>query len=203
MKGAIQTLFATHPPMEKRIERAAAARGAAAGAASPLVVGFLDAILGGQQEAQGRCAPDRLFAMTTAYVTMQTGLGHEEHAARPAIVFQPLATADFEQILKDAEELLAAPRRRPARSSSPPTTSSATAGSSCATPTSRTSSSRSTRLHRAAGRRLRRPPAGRRVRVRGRRQARLLHLQLQARRPSTRSCRRRRASSATPSASCA
>ena len=31
VKGALKTLFATHPPMEKRIERAAAARGAAPG----------------------------------------------------------------------------------------------------------------------------------------------------------------------------
>ena len=36
-------------------------------------MGFLDAVLGGKKKLQG-VAPDRLFAMTTAYVTMQTGL---------------------------------------------------------------------------------------------------------------------------------
>ncbi|MBA3299174.1 MAG: hypothetical protein H0U24_03740, partial [Thermoleophilaceae bacterium] len=67
-------------------------------------MGFLDAVFGGGKKLKGP-APDRLFAMTTAYVTMQTGLGMESSGAA-GIVFQPLGTADFEQILKDAEELL-------------------------------------------------------------------------------------------------
>jgi hypothetical protein len=68
-------------------------------------VGFLDAVLGGRKKLKG-VAPDRLFAMTTAYVTIQTELSIESSGAA-GIVFQPLGTADFEQILKDAEELLA------------------------------------------------------------------------------------------------
>ena len=67
-------------------------------------MGFLDAVLGGRKKLKGP-APDRLFAMTTAYVAMETELGMKS-AAAAGIVFQPLATADFEQILKDAEELL-------------------------------------------------------------------------------------------------
>jgi len=67
-------------------------------------MGFLDAVFGGGKKLKGP-APDRLFAMTTAHVTMQTGLGMESSGAA-GIVFQPLGTADFEQILKDAEELL-------------------------------------------------------------------------------------------------
>ena len=67
-------------------------------------MGFLDAVLGGRKKLKG-VAPDRLFAMTTAYVTMETGLGMKS-AGSAGIVFQPLATADFDQILKDAEELL-------------------------------------------------------------------------------------------------
>ncbi len=67
-------------------------------------MGFLDALLGGGKKLKG-VAPDRLFAMTTAYVAMQTELGIES-AGAAGIVFQPLATADFEQILRDAEELL-------------------------------------------------------------------------------------------------
>ncbi len=67
-------------------------------------MGFFDAVLGGRKKLKGP-APDRLFAMTTAYVAMDTGLGLRSTGAA-GIVFQPLATADFEQILKDAEELL-------------------------------------------------------------------------------------------------
>ena len=67
-------------------------------------MGFLDALLGGGKKLKGP-APDRLFAMTTAYVAMETELGMKSSSAA-GIVFQPLATADFEQILTDAEELL-------------------------------------------------------------------------------------------------
>ena len=67
-------------------------------------MGFLDAVLGGRKKLKG-VAPDRLFAMTTAYVTMETGLGIR-NTGSAGIVFQPLATADFETILRDAEELM-------------------------------------------------------------------------------------------------
>jgi hypothetical protein len=67
-------------------------------------LGLLDALLGGGKKLKG-VAPDRLFAMTTAYVTMQTGLGIVS-AGSAGIVFQPIATADFDGILKEAEELL-------------------------------------------------------------------------------------------------
>jgi len=67
-------------------------------------VGFLDALMGGKKKLQG-VAPDRLFAMTTAHVAMQTELSMES-AGAAAIVFQALETSDFDQILRDAEELL-------------------------------------------------------------------------------------------------
>lgn len=67
-------------------------------------MGFLDALLGGKKKLAG-VAPDRLFAMTTAYVALETELGIKS-AGAAGIVFQPLATSDFTQILKDAEELL-------------------------------------------------------------------------------------------------
>jgi hypothetical protein len=67
-------------------------------------LGLLDALLGGGKKLKG-VAPDRLFAMTTAYVTMETGLGITS-AGSAGIVFQPIATADFDGILKEAEELL-------------------------------------------------------------------------------------------------
>jgi hypothetical protein len=67
-------------------------------------VGFLDALLGGRGKLK-MPAPDRLFAMSTAYVTIETGLGLK-HKPVAGIVFQPLATADFKQILSDTEDLL-------------------------------------------------------------------------------------------------
>ena len=70
-------------------------------------MGFLDALLGGRGKRVKGAAPDRLFAMTTAQVTLDTGLGLK-HKGATAIVFQPLETADFEGILKETEELLRA-----------------------------------------------------------------------------------------------
>jgi hypothetical protein len=67
-------------------------------------VGFLDALMGGRKKLKAP-APDRLFAMTTAQVTFETSLGLK-HRTSAGIVFQPLATADFKQIVADTEELL-------------------------------------------------------------------------------------------------
>ena len=66
-------------------------------------MGLLDILRGKRKLAQP--APDRLFAMSTAYVTMETEMGLES-AGRAAIVFQPLATADFDGIVRDMEEVL-------------------------------------------------------------------------------------------------
>jgi hypothetical protein len=67
-------------------------------------VGFLDAVFGGKRKLK-LPATDRLFAMTTANVTMETGLGLQ-HREVAGIVFQPLATADFKEIVSETEELL-------------------------------------------------------------------------------------------------
>jgi hypothetical protein len=68
-------------------------------------VGLRD-ILTGRHEVKGP-APDRLFAITTAYVDLQA-----EHGIDPtggaAIVFQALATSEFEATLKDMEEVVTA-----------------------------------------------------------------------------------------------
>ena len=50
-------------------------------------------------------APDRLFAMATAGVTLDTEMGLKS-AGKAAIVFQPLGTADFDAIVADMEELV-------------------------------------------------------------------------------------------------
>ena len=68
-------------------------------------MGFLDAIFGSKGKLKGP-AEDRLFAMTTAWVTLDTSLGLK-HKETAGIVFQPLGTADFEGILAETEELLA------------------------------------------------------------------------------------------------
>jgi hypothetical protein len=68
-------------------------------------MGFLDVITGKRKLAKP--APDRLFAMTTAYVTMETGLEITTRGAA-AIVFQSLATADFTQIVREMEEVVRA-----------------------------------------------------------------------------------------------
>jgi len=67
-------------------------------------VGFLDALLG-RRKAAPPAARDRLFAISTAYVTLQTS--HDVHSRGvAAIVFQPLATADFSQIVRDMEDVV-------------------------------------------------------------------------------------------------
>ena len=68
-------------------------------------VGLLD-IITGKRKLQAP-APDRLFALSTAYVLFQTQLGIESRGAA-AIVFQQLSTADFSQIMSDTEELVRA-----------------------------------------------------------------------------------------------
>jgi len=67
-------------------------------------MGLFDALLGGRKKLKGP-APDRLFALSTAYVTLDTGHGIKTKGAA-AIVFQPLATADFESIVSEMEEIL-------------------------------------------------------------------------------------------------
>jgi hypothetical protein len=68
-------------------------------------VGLRD-ILTGRHTVSGP-APDRLFAITTAYITLQS-----EHSIEPAgvaaIVFQALATSEFEATLRDMEEVVRA-----------------------------------------------------------------------------------------------
>jgi len=69
-------------------------------------MGFLDTLLGRSRTAKP-AKVDRLFAMSTAYVTLQTQHGVES-AGRAGIVFQPLATSDFNEIVRETEEVLRA-----------------------------------------------------------------------------------------------
>ncbi len=63
-------------------------------------------ILTGRHEVKGP-APDRLFAISTAYITLESE--HQiEPAGTAAIVFQALATSEFESTLKEMEEVVTA-----------------------------------------------------------------------------------------------
>ena len=68
-------------------------------------MGLFD-ILRGKPKIKGP-APDRLFAISTAYVTMEIELSMKS-TGRAAIVFQPIATQDFDAIVTDMEEVLGA-----------------------------------------------------------------------------------------------
>lgn len=61
-------------------------------------------ILTGRHQVKGP-APDRLFAISTAYITLQAE--HQiEPAGTAAIVFQALATSEFEATLREMEEVV-------------------------------------------------------------------------------------------------
>jgi hypothetical protein len=66
-------------------------------------VGLLDIITG--KRKLEKPAPDRLFAMSTAYVQLQTGLQINSRGSG-ALVFQSLATADFGSIVREANEVV-------------------------------------------------------------------------------------------------
>ena len=68
-------------------------------------MGLLD-VLRGRRELK-KPAPDRLFAMATANVTLETGLGLKT-TGEGAIVFQRIDTADFGQLATQMEELVKA-----------------------------------------------------------------------------------------------
>src|SRR3954454_20011885 len=104
VKGSISALFATPPPMEKRIEALQRLEAQLQGRAYPgEPMGCLD-VFTGKRKIKGP-APDRLFAMSTAGVTLETEMGLKT-AGKAAIVFQPLGTADFEGIVAEMEELV-------------------------------------------------------------------------------------------------
>ena len=68
-------------------------------------MGFLDVLTGKRKLAAP--AADRLFAISTAYVTLETTLEITTRGTA-AIVFQSLATADFRSIVRDMEEVVRA-----------------------------------------------------------------------------------------------
>jgi hypothetical protein len=69
-------------------------------------VGFLDSLLGRSKVAKP-AKTDRLFAMSTAHVTLSVQHGIQ-NAGKAGIVFQPLATSDFQTILRETQEVLEA-----------------------------------------------------------------------------------------------
>lgn len=63
-------------------------------------------VLTGRHQVKGP-APDRLFAIATAYISLQAE-HNIEPAGAAAIVFQSLATSEFETTLREMEELVVA-----------------------------------------------------------------------------------------------
>ena len=68
-------------------------------------MGFLDVIRG--KRKLPAAAPDRLFAISTAYVTLEAELGIKSRGAA-GIVFKALETADFTETAADMEEVVRA-----------------------------------------------------------------------------------------------
>jgi hypothetical protein len=68
-------------------------------------MGLLDVLTGKRKLAKP--AADRLFAITTAYVTFETKLELSTRGTA-AIVFQSLSSADFRSIVRDMEEVVTA-----------------------------------------------------------------------------------------------
>jgi hypothetical protein len=66
-------------------------------------MGLFDILTGKRKMKQP--AESRLFAMSTAAITLEMSMGLKS-SGKAAIVFQPLATADFESIVTDMEEVL-------------------------------------------------------------------------------------------------
>jgi hypothetical protein len=66
-------------------------------------MGLLDVILGRRKLAGP--APDRLFAISTAYVKFETELGITSRGSA-AIVFQPLSNSDFQSIVTEMEAVV-------------------------------------------------------------------------------------------------
>ncbi|MCU0258071.1 MAG: hypothetical protein MUC84_00095 [Solirubrobacteraceae bacterium] len=66
-------------------------------------MGLFDALTGRRKIKAP--APDRLFAITTAYIQLEAEHGIRTRGSA-ALVFQPLATGDFERIVADMEEVL-------------------------------------------------------------------------------------------------
>ncbi|HEX8976170.1 MAG TPA: hypothetical protein VF781_06625 [Solirubrobacteraceae bacterium] len=68
-------------------------------------MGLLDVLTGKRKLAKP--APDRLFALSTAYVSFESELDLKTRGSA-AIVFQSLATADFRAIVTEMEEVVRA-----------------------------------------------------------------------------------------------
>ena len=67
-------------------------------------MGFLD-VLRGKRAIKQAAPTDRVFAMTTAQVSLEMTLGLKSKGTS-AIVFQPLGTSDFQSIVAEMEEVL-------------------------------------------------------------------------------------------------
>ena len=110
-KAVAGELFATHPPLEKRLAALAeiARRDGPPGrVAAAVAVGLRDVLFGRKKLSEP--SEDRLFALATAAVTLETELGLKP-AGVAAVTFKPLSSGDFDRVDGDVEELLRAAGR--------------------------------------------------------------------------------------------
>src|SRR5262249_59941068 len=75
---------------------------------NPEGMGLRDALFGRKKLSEPR--DDRLFALTTAAVTLDVELGLKT-AGKAAVVYKPLSSGDFSRVDNDAESLLKAAGR--------------------------------------------------------------------------------------------
>src|SRR6478736_10179237 len=71
-------------------------------------MGLRDALFGRKKLSEPR--DDRLFALTTAAVTLETELGLKT-AGKAAVVYKPLSSGDFSRVDADIEQLIKAAGR--------------------------------------------------------------------------------------------
>ena len=98
-------------------------------------MGLRDALFGRKQLKHP--APDRLFALSTAQVTLEVELGLRS-AGAAAVCFKRLSAGEFMRGQRELAELLEWPRTTPAPRWSTTWTSSASSGSWSGTRTSKT-----------------------------------------------------------------
>ena len=99
----VSELFATHPSTEKRLARLAEIAREMGRPVSLDRVGLRDILSGRKQLKQA--APDRLFALSTARVTLEVELGLKT-AGAAAVCFKPLSAGEFVRAENEMQELL-------------------------------------------------------------------------------------------------
>ena len=125
VKSALGELFATHPPLEKRLARLAEIV-ARDGPRGRVVQVWASRRPVRAPEAEGRIR-EKVFALSTARITLEAELGLKS-AGAAAVCFKPLSAGEFVRAENELQELLDTWPRRPARGSAAAATSTGSSG---------------------------------------------------------------------------